>query len=961
MNETKKYGVLVVDDENNNIIALTSILKHEYTVYAAKDGQSAIEAAENCLPDIILLDIIMPDMDGYAVITAFKNSEKTKDIPVIFVTGLTSPEDEEKGLAFGVADYILKPFSPAIVKLRVRNQIKLLEQFSANEYDIMKYKLSNDALKIALWDMNIVEDDIENPKFKWSQEFRDIIGFSDENDFPNTSEALINRLHPEDTERTIAAFTAHLRDYTGKTPYDIEYRLKKKSGEYRYFHALGSSQRDSAGAPFRMAGAIMDITEKKQAEDKAREEEERLRIMLDAMPLACCLIRRDHHLTYINQEAVNLFGESSKEKLTEKYLEILPELQPCGQRTLEFVYEHIEKAFEEGYLRSEILYQKITTGEQIPCESTVFRVKHRDEFILVAYARDLREQKALIEEIRKVEIAEESSKAKSRFLANMSHEIRTPMNSIMGFTELALDMPDSAVVPQIRDYLKKIKDSAKWLLNIINDILDISKIESGKMELESTPFNLHEVFSRCQTVILPGVKEKRLNFKAYTEPLVGKKLIGDPVKLYQVLMNLLYNAVKFTNSGAINFSSSLKNSDDNSVNIHFEIKDTGIGMTPEQIGKIFKPFIQADSSTTRNYGGTGLGLSITKNIVELMGGELLVESEIDVGSTFSFEITFETVDVSNDVPDNVDPSTLEKPLFDGLILICDDNPMNLEVICEHLARVGLDAVTAENGKLGVETVEKRIQKGEKPFDLILMDMFMPVMDGIEAASKIISLETGTPIVAMTANIMANDLEKYRKSGMPDCLGKPFLAQELWNVLLKYLKPVSSITMIESDNVELQKKLQIYFVKNNQNLFIDITKAIEVGDVEFAHRLVHSLKGNAGQIGKPELRDIASEIENLLQSEAASVPADKMNLLKTELERVLEELKPLLSAPLVKKSNYATLEQIESMLENINPEVVDLLDDIRAIPGTDELVNHIENYDFDAAKITFAELKKRGFR
>jgi len=388
------------------------------------------------------------------------------------------------------------------------------------------------------------------------------------------------------------------------------------------------------------------------------------------------------------------------------------------------------------------------------------------------------------------EAAENANKAKSVFLAYMSHEIRTPMNSIMGFSELALETPKDDAAPQVREYLNKIKDSTKWLLNIVNDILDISKVESGKMELENVPFTLEEVFSRCQSVILPIIKDKHLELSVYAEPTTGKKLLGDPVRLYQVLMNLLSNAVKFTNTGKIIVASTVKSSNNNKTTVYFEVKDTGIGMTDEQIQKVFSPFIQADSSTTRNYGGTGLGLSITKNIVELMGGELKVTSSPGSGSSFSFEIIFNTIDTSDETNDSKKHELIQKPQLNGLILVCDDNPMNQMVISEHLAQVGLEIVIAENGKIGVEKVQERRQKGEKPFDLILMDMFMPVMDGVEAASEILALNTGTPIVAMTANVMASDLENYKKQGMVDYISKPFTSQELWRVLLKYFAPVN---------------------------------------------------------------------------------------------------------------------------------------------------------------------------
>ncbi|MDR3000189.1 MAG: response regulator [Fibromonadaceae bacterium] len=839
MDKTRKGSVLVVDDDNNNIVALTNILKTEYTVYAAKDGQSAIEAAENFLPDIILLDIIMSDMDGYAVITALKKIEKVRDTPVILITGLSSAEDEEKGLEFGVVDYITKPFSSAIVKLRVRNQMRLIEQFRSNEYDIMKYKLPNDALKIALWDLDIAEGNVRNPnsKFTWSQEFRDVLGFSDENDFPNTSEALIERFHPEDGKKVTAAFVRHLMDYTGKTPYDTEYRLRNKNDEYRHFHAFGTAQRDSNGVPLRMAGAIMDITEKKQVEEKTR----------------------------------------------------------------------------------------------------------------------------------KAKIAEESNKAKSRFLATMSHEIRTPMNSIMGFAELAMDQTAES---QTQNYLRKISDSTRWLLRIINDILDISKVESGKMELEKVAFSLQDVISRCQSVILPSVKDKGLGMRFYVEPPTGKKLLGDPVRLYQVIINLLSNAVKFTNTGTVKFYSTVKKMEDDRATIFFEVRDSGIGMTPEQLEKIFAPFIQADSSTTRNYGGTGLGLTIAKSIVELMNGELTVESSPGVGSIFCFEVTFDTIDASAVSSSDASNNILERPCFDGLVLVCDDNHMNQQVAYEHLARVGLGVVVADNGKIGLDIVRERLQNGEKPFDLIFMDIFMPIMDGIEAASKITELNTGTPIVAMTANVMISELDSYRKSGMPDYLGKPFTSQELWRILLKYLTPVgsSSIGTEEQtrDTDELLKKLQINFVKNNQSTFTDIIEAIDSDDLKLAHRLAHTLKGNAAQIGEKELQNIAGEIEELFNIKTP-IPKDKLELLNVELTRVLEKLQSLFdehsaasgeTKSLSKEQIAALFEEIEPMLENINPAIVNLLSDIHAIPGAEKLAHYIENYDFESAADELAELKKK---
>ena len=487
--------------------------------------------------------------------------------------------------------------------------------------------------------------------------------------------------------------------------------------------------------------------------------------------------------------------------------------------------------------------------------------------------------------------AEAVSMSKSAFLANMSHEIRTPMNSIVGFSELALDNETS---PRTKDYLDKIKTNAQWLLQIINDILDISKVESGKMEFENIPFGFHELFSGCRTLIMPAAIEKGLTLYFYAEPSMGKRPLGDPSRLRQVFVNLLTNAVKFTNTGMVKLHAALVDRSENTITMHFEVKDSGIGMTKAQIAKIFDPFTQAESGITRKYGGTGLGLSITRNIIERMGGKLDVESTPGLGSKFSFDLVFDTVDVTDDemFENKIVLNEIEKPVFEGEILLCEDNIMNQQVICEHLSRVGLKAVIADNGQIGLDLIKWRKNSGEKQFDLIFMDIHMPVMDGLEASAKILELNTGVPIVAMTANIMSNDREIYRNSGMYDCVGKPFTSQELWRCLMKYLTPVTKDTgkknFIMEAEAEFQKSLQLYFVKGNQNKVDEIRNAIKEGDIELAHRLAHTLKGNAGQLGKTILHAAASDVERRLKHGENLVTEDLLRILETELYMVLNE-------------------------------------------------------------------------
>jgi CheY-like chemotaxis protein len=402
--------------------------------------------------------------------------------------------------------------------------------------------------------------------------------------------------------------------------------------------------------------------------------------------------------------------------------------------------------------------------------------------------------------------------------------------------------------------------------------------------------------------------------------------------------------------------------------MHFEIKDSGIGMSQEQIAKVFNPFAQADGSITRKYGGTGLGLTITKNLVDLMGGTLEVASTPGVGSRFAFELKFNTVNsLTQAVPSKNEFHIIEKPMFKGKVLICEDNLMNQQVVCKHLAKVGLETVVANNGREGVDIVAARMQKGEEPFDLIFMDIHMPVMDGLDAATKITELGVKTPIVALTANIMANDLEHYVTSGMVGYVGKPFSTQELWSCLLEHLTPVSSasvdkyIQRIEEET--FLKQLQLNFVKSSQNTCANIKTALDQGDIKLAHRLAHTLKGTAGQIGEKRLQEAAAVTEGMLLDEKNLLTAEQMHTLEMELTSVLEKLAPMLaesdasSKPVMtdREQIRELLARLEPMLTSRNPECMNLIDDLRAIPGAEELVRHIEEFEFKQALAALTEL------
>jgi len=673
----------------------------------------------------------------------------------------------------------------------------------------------------------------------------------------------------------------------------------------------------------------------------------------------------DYNLLFINQSMADTYGVDRGSCIGTKCYKAIRNLdQPCSVCQLPHLiadkesypsidYENYYEEISDSYIGGRAAIIQWVDGTQ------AFLNSIKDETLKTQYQEQLRETAAA---------AQAASVAKSSFLANMSHEIRTPMNSIIGFSELAMD---GELSDKSRDYLGMIVENSQWLLHIINDILDLSKVEAGKMELDITQFKLHELINRCKAVVYPKAVEKNIELHFFTDATIGKMVCGDPTRLRQVLENLIANAVKFTDQGSVELSVALEEETEHSVTLRFEISDSGIGLTPDQKERIFEPFMQADSSTTRKYGGSGLGVPIAKNIIELMGGKLEIESELGAGTTASFTLTFETADLSDVMQGHIRLSNIDRPMFKGDILVCEDNHMNQRVIADHLKRVGLNAEIVENGRKGIDSVQKRIDRGQKPFDLIFMDIHMPVMDGIEAAPKIIQLGTGTPVVAMTANIMADDRGKYKSLGMSDCVGKPFTSQELWRCLLKYIKPVGSTAVSKNENRsdKLQSQLRTDFVMSNRTMIHEITNAIDIGDITLAHRLVHTLKSNAGYVGKTALQRAAADVETSLKAGENRVTTEQMNALRINLSEALDELAPYTNATSdhIKSKDInpvcdiekarAVINQLEPLLKSGNPKCLKFIDDLQMVPGSGEVIHQMNEFYFGTAAKLLTKVKK----
>lgn len=387
-----------------------------------------------------------------------------------------------------------------------------------------------------------------------------------------------------------------------------------------------------------------------------------------------------------------------------------------------------------------------------------------------------------MELLKAKEIAEQSTQAKSMFLSNMSHEIRTPLNGIIGITEIMLRETGEQ---HIREMLNTVKYSADNLLGIINDILDFSKIEAGKVTFENIPFNLRQLLERLKEIMSFKAQEKKLDLNMTTDPNIPEMILGDKVKLNQILTNLLGNALKFTEKGFINLSVKILSTDKNNINLQFSVADSGIGIPANRIGSIFESFTQSSQTITRRFGGTGLGLTITKKLVELQGGEISVESKEGEGTVFRFMLSFGTTKAAGDNQKEASFKTFKK--LDGLkILVVEDNVINQFVAVSVLKNWGVETAVCNNGEEAITklSVEK--------YNLILLDLHMPVMDGYETC-KIIRdpsssvLDHQVPIIALSADAFIDNKNKVLEAGMDDFATKPINQLNLYEKILKYTK------------------------------------------------------------------------------------------------------------------------------------------------------------------------------
>ncbi len=593
---------------------------------------------------------------------------------------------------------------------------------------------------------------------------------------------------------------------------------------------------------------LRDLREITRVLDELKENEARVQTMLDITPLGINVWSKEQELLDCNESIVKLFGfESKRDYFDSRELIILP-TQPDGTYTHDLGERCLYKAFIEGQTVEEFVFLN-KQGDEVPVEITFKKTRLHGEERVISYIRDLRELKAMLAGLQAIEedlraardAAEQSARAKSEFLANMSHEIRTPLNGVLGLLHL-LAKTDLSTSQQ--GYVDKTIFSAGNLLRIINDILDFSKIDAGKMEMEHIPFTLREISSEIKVLFEPQASAKNLQLEFLKNDLSSKIMLGDPLRIKQIFFNLVGNAIKFTDQGSIVIS--MEGVDEGSkMRCSFFVKDSGIGMSQTQCTRLFSAFMQADTSFTRKYGGTGLGLVIARRIARLMNGDLWVESVEGEGSTFFFTAEFEFASDADDItriaientefnyPDKIQDEASgdygDEIIFDesfvndedkicqkstsqsGMIqenschekselpsndcsarkahiLLVEDNNINQLIAEELLQSAGHTVDIAHNGQEALDMLRKNLTEKIK-YNLVFMDIQMPVMDGLTAVTKIRedAQLKDLPVVAMSAHAMTGDKEISLEHGMNEHITKPISPEILFATVKAYAK------------------------------------------------------------------------------------------------------------------------------------------------------------------------------
>ena len=659
----------------------------------------------------------------------------------------------------------------------------------------------NDAQRIA--HIGSWEWDIKTGKEVWSDEQFKMFGYEPAEETASYS-LFINSLHPEDKDSVLLAAKQAM---DGTKKFNLEYRIIRKEGMIRVIEARGDVSYDEEGIPDRMIGTVMDITERKKAEEELFQYKKFFDLSLDMV----CIANSDCYFKKLSPSFTKILGYTEEELLTKKFFEFIypddfavtvQEIEKLekGELTIGFVCRFICKDGSKKFLQW-VAAKDLITGN------------------LFAIARDITDQIKVEEDLRMaMHLAEESSKIKEAFLANMSHEIRTPMNSIVGFSSI---LKVTELNKKQTELVSNINTASENLLSIINDILDYSKIEAGMLQIENTVIHLPTLLETVYSIAIGNAFKKKLEISLSISPTLPEYIVCDPMRLSQILLNLIANAIKFTEKGFVNIRAEVTRENAQIFNIKFKVNDSGIGIAEENLETIFERFKQESLDTNRKYGGTGLGLSIVKNIVKLLGGEVYVESKLGRGSEFILIIPYskctdqQIAEYKNHQHKTEGSDTYKPGRLN--ILLAEDNRMNQQYCRLLLRQLGFTCTIVNNGK------EALLKLNEEKYDLILMDLQMPEMDGYEATRIIRNeLNNDTPIIAVTANATVGEQKKCFHIGMNGYVSKPFKPKDLYNNIVSVFRKNlnkqenKNIIAVTGKNGVTENLIDIYFLKEQVN-------------------------------------------------------------------------------------------------------------------------------------------------
>jgi PAS domain S-box-containing protein len=688
-------------------------------------------------------------------------SRSGRDIPVLVTSNYLEFEDQEYEIAF----------AEDISELRRTHQ-DMVRSRAALEENQARLSLVMDLTGMAPWEM-----DIATNTFTFDDRFYALYGTTSAREggpFMPAQTYAREFVHPEDVwmvaDEVRKTLATDAPGYEGQ----VEHRIIRRDGQLRHIVVRFRLIRDEAGRPVKTIGANQDITERKQAEEALAQSEQRFRNLLGDMEMVAVQgYDRDRRVIYWNRASQRLYGYAETEALGQRLEDLII---PGPMR--EAVIRNIQDWLDNGVpIPAGELHLRRKDGSMVQVYSSHAMQKSASgQKEMYCIDVDLTEiKKAHDQLLQAKEAAEAASKAKSEFLANMSHEVRTPLNGIMGMLQL---LKDTSLDDEQSQFIGLAMESSKRLTRLLSDILDLSRVEAGKMQMQIEVIDLHSVVKKLASLHEPISLQTGVRFQCTVHPALPRAVLGDSIRLQQVLANLLGNAFKFTTSGSVALEACpLPPRRPGEAQVLFTVADTGCGMDDSLLAKLFEPFVQASQGFTRRYQGAGLGLSIVKRIVELMGGNITVESAPGAGTTFFIVIPFP---LASPCAEQGRPPRLERgaPAPKALrILIAEDDMVSLLAVSRRLEKKGHRIHAAHDGTEAVDAVRKM------DFDLVLMDVQMPIMDGVAATRLIRDAGAGAakaniPIIAMTAFAMAGDREKFLAAGMNDYVAKPVDAADV---------------------------------------------------------------------------------------------------------------------------------------------------------------------------------------